>query len=147
MAIASSYVRFEVLFPPEPASGLPLYTRLSPPLRLTTMWIWSSRCERSFPVHPVRSEVTSHSTHVFSLLLVVVGHAGLNHSLDERPGQCLCVLEVYPWSCGFFTSLRGSVGRTVWSPVRVDTQLTCPWSWDFVDRAAAWRTYCGTISV
>ena len=89
MAIASSYVRFEVLFPPEPASGLPLYTRLSPSLRLTTMWIWSSRCERSFPVHPVRSEVTSHSTHVFSLLLVVVGDAGLNHSLDERPGQWL----------------------------------------------------------
>ena len=43
--------------------------------------------------------------------------------------------------------LSGSVGRTVWSPVRADTQLTCPWSWDFVDHAAAWRTYCGTISV
>ena len=41
-----------VLFPPVPASGLTSYTGLSSPLRLMTMWIWSSQCERSFPGLP-----------------------------------------------------------------------------------------------
>ena len=43
---------FRVLFPPVPASGLTSYTGLSSPLRLMTMWIWSSQCERSFPGLP-----------------------------------------------------------------------------------------------
>ena len=43
--------------------------------------------------------------------------------------------------------LNGSVDRTVGSPVRADTQFTCPQSWDFAENTMAWRTSCVTISV
>ena len=112
-----------VLFPPVPASGLTSCTGLSSPLRLTTMWIWSSQCERSFrgPVHPVRLDCVQELYH----------HAAISNFAQNGHNVVWLVCLLHWTSCLLICmplSLLFATFRVVMSVLHM-VQVFCPtWS-------------------